>query len=170
MDSIPNGINFTLSWHNRSVRVAVTRDGKIVCVSEAKCNKNDEYDFQYGVNLAMERAIAALYEPKEMDVVKLRSDVEAPLPFDMAVKFVNGNPLISRLDATLLRESAEGDPDFKTRKYFVLSSDRTRYTCIKEFPPVGLARTMKYLTTARVYVVSLFDTLPVEAPLLPLLP
>jgi len=165
MDSIPNKINFTLSWHKRTVRVDVTRDGKTVCVSEAKCHKNDKYDFQYGVNLAMERALAALYEPKKMDVVKLRSDVEAPLPFDVAVKFVNGNNFISRLDATLLRESAEGDPDFRTRKYFVLSSDRI-YTCIKEFPPGGIARTMKYLTTARVYVVSGFDTLPVAAPLL----
>lgn len=167
MDYIPNGIKFTLSWHQRTVRVDVTRDGNTVCVSEAKCNKSDEYDFQYGVNLAMERAIAALYEPKEMDVVKLCSDVEAPIPFDMAVKFVNGNNSISRLDATLLRESADGDPDFKTRKYFVLSSDRTYYTCIKEFPTGGIAGARKCFTTARVYVVSRFDTLPVEAPLLP---
>lgn len=162
-----NSIQLTLSWHQRTVRVDVTRDGKTVCVAEATCSKNDEYDFQYGVNLAMERAIAALYEPKKMDVVKLRSDVEAPLPFDTAVKFVNGDKFISRLDATLLRESAEGDPDFRKRKYFVLSSDCTYYTCIKEFPPGGIAGTMKYLNAARVYVVSRFDTLPVEAPLLP---
>lgn len=167
MDSIPNGIKFTLSWHQRFVRVDVTRDGETVCVAAAKCHENDEYDFQYGVNLAMERAIAALYEPKKMDVVKLCRDVEAPIPFDTAVKFVNGNNFISRLDATLLRESAEGDPDFRTRKYFVLFSDRTYYTCIKELPPDGIVEKMKNYTAPRVYVVSRFDTLPVEAPLLP---
>ena len=159
-------IQFSLSWHQRIVRVDVTRNGENVCVAEAKCHENDEYDFQYGVNLAMERAIAALYEPKKMDVVKLRSDVEAPLPFGLAVKFVNGNNFISRLDATLLRESAEGDPDFRKRKYFVLYADWA-YTCIKEFPTGGIAGARKCFTTARVYVVSRFDTLPVEAPLLP---
>jgi len=166
MDYIPNGIKFTLSWHKRFVRVDVTHGGDTICVSEAKCHENDEYDFQYGVNLAMERAIAALYKPEKMDVVKLRSDVEAPLPFCLAVNFVNGNNSISRLDATLLRESAEGDPDFRKRKYFVLASDRTRYTCIKECPPNGIVEQMKNYTAPRVYVVSCFDTLPVEAPLL----